>query len=137
VDSDEKLPGHAPNHRRECEAAFDTALDAAAAADDGRQTPAVVSFESADGVRRLLTDRRLELLRSLMREPAESISDLAQRLERNYATVHEDVEILADAGVVEFRASGQSKAPFVPYETVEFDVTVRAVSGDDGREASA
>lgn len=112
------------------EEAFDVAVDEAGL-EDPEGTDAVVSFESTGGIRRLLTDRRLELLRSLMTEPAESISDLAGRLDRNYSTVHEDVEILAEYGIVRFRREGQSKKPFVPYETIQFDVTVRAHSADD------
>ncbi len=113
------------------EEAFDRALEAAGDAEAGERSPAVVSFESTEGFRRLLTDRRLELLRSLMTESAESISDLAKRLDRNYSTVHEDVDVLAEYGIVRFRRAGQAKQPFVPYETVEFDVTVRAETGRD------
>lgn len=113
------------------EEAFDRAVDAAGDAEAGERTPAVVSFESTEGLRRLLTDRRLELLQSLMAEPPESISGLAERLDRNYSTVHEDVDVLAEYGIVQFRRTGQAKQPFVPYETVEFDVTVRAGTGRD------
>lgn len=109
--------------------AFDTAIDAAA--EDGEQTPAVVSFETAKGFRKLLTDRRLELLRSLMTEPADSIRALAGRLDRNYSTVHDDVETLAEYGIIQFQQEGQSKQPFVPYETIEFDVTVEAHHAGD------
>lgn len=108
------------------EEAFDAAVEAAGTAEDGKQTPAVVSFESTKGFRRLLTDRRLEIMRSLMTEPADSISDLAERLNRNYSTVHEDVEVLAEYGIVQFRQEGQAKQPFVPYDTIEFGVTVQA-----------
>jgi predicted transcriptional regulator len=114
------------------EDAFDEALDAANAAEAGEQTDAVVSFERVDAIRRLLTERRLELLRSLMTAPAESITDLAERLDRSYSVVHDDVEMLAEYGIVRFRRAGQSKQPFVPYETIEFDITLRApVSGGD------
>lgn len=108
------------------EEALDDALDAAGAADDGEQHDAVVSFENTEGIRRLLTDRRLELLRSLMGEPAESITALADRLDRSYSVVHDDVEVLAEYGIVHFRRMGQSKQPFVPYGRIEFDVTVEA-----------
>ena len=67
-----------------------------------------------------------------MAEPAASISQLAERLDRSYSVVHEDVEVLAEYGIVEFRRDGKSKQPFVPYETIEFDVTIRApVAGGD------
>lgn len=114
------------------EEALDDALDAAGSAEDGEPRDAVVSFETAEGIRRLLTDRRLELLRSLMGEPAESITALAERLGRSYSIVHDDVEVLAEYGIIQFRRDGQSKQPFVPYERIEFDVTVEApVAGGD------
>jgi len=119
------------------EDAFDDAISAAGAAEAGEQTDAVVSFETAEGIRKLLTDRRLELLRSLMGTPAESISSLADRLERGYSVVHNDVELLAENGIVQFRQEGASKQPFVPYETIEFDVTVRAPIGGGDAEAPA
>ena len=119
------------------EEAFDEAVMAAGAAEDGGQRDAVVSFETAAGIRKLLTDRRLELLRSLMGRPAESITELADRLERSYSAVHEDVEILAEYGIVQYREAGQSKQPFVPYETIEFDVTIRAPLTGGDTEASA
>jgi predicted transcriptional regulator len=117
------------------EDAFTDALDAAAAAEAGEQTDAVVSFETTEGIRRLLTDRRLELLESLMGAPAASISALADRLDRSYSAVHDDVEMLAEYSIVEFRQQGQSKQPFVPYETIEFDVTIRAQTTGNDAEA--
>lgn len=114
------------------EDAFAGAITDAADAESGEQGDAVVSFETAEGIRRLLTDRRLELLRSLMGEPAASISQLADRLDRSYSVVHEDVAVLAEYGIVKFKRDGQSKQPFVPYETIEFDVTIRApLTGGD------
>lgn len=116
---------------------FEGALEDARTADTDGAEETVVSFRSADGVRRLLTDRRLELLRSLMDEPGESISEVAQRLDRSYSVVHEDIDVLAECGVVKFRQRGQSKQPFVPYETVEFDVTIGPQVTEDDTEALA
>lgn len=72
-----------------------------------------------------------------MGRPAESITDLADRLERSYSAVHEDVAVLAEYGIVRYREAGQSKQPFVPYETIEFDVTIRAPLADGDTEAPA
>ena len=118
------------------EEAFDEAIEAAGAAEEGEQPDAVVSFETAEGIRKLLTDRRLELLRSLMGQSGKSITELAERLGRSYSAVHEDVEILAEYGIVKYREAGQSKQPFVPYETIEFDVTIRAPLTGSDTEAS-
>jgi predicted transcriptional regulator len=114
------------------EEAFDEAVEAAGTADDWEQRDAVVSFDNAEGIRKLLTNRRLELLRSLMGRPAESITELADRLDRSYSPVHEDVEVLAEYGIVQYREAGSAKQPFVPYETIQFAVTVRApLTGGD------
>lgn len=111
--------------------------DAIAAAGAGLRGDAVVSFESAEGVRRLLTDRRLELLHSLMGEPARSISALAGRLDRSYSVVHDDVAVLAEYGIVLFRREGRAKQPFVPYERIEFDVTIVAPREREDTETAA
>jgi len=111
--------------------------DAIAAAGAGDRQDAVVSVETAEGLRRLLTDRRLELLRSLMVEPAPSITALADRLDRSYSVVHDDVEVLGEYGIVQFRREGQSKQPFVPYERIEFGVVIEKSGTDDDTEVPA
>lgn len=117
--------------------AFDEAVAAAEAAEEGAPRPARVSFATAGELRRILTDRRLELLRSLLREPAESISALADRLDRQYGPVHDDVDLLAEYGIVHYREAGQAKQPFVPYERIEFGVTLSADSALASDEAAA
>ena len=103
--------------------AFDRVEEKAAAG--GRADEAVRSFPSAAPLRQLLTKRRLEVMRAIMTDPPESIRDLADRLERNYSDVHSDVELLAEHHIVYFEKAGRAKRPVIPYESVEFDVTVR------------
>lgn len=111
------------------DAAFDRAVEQVG--NDGVADEAVRSFASTASVRQLLTDRRVEVMRSIMAEPPASISDLAERLDRNYADVHADVQLLAEHRIVHFNIDGRSKRPVIPYETVEFDVTVRADRSKD------
>jgi predicted transcriptional regulator len=59
-----------------------------------------LSFESWEGLRKVLTGKRLELLRHLRRYPAESVAVLARALGRDYKRVHEDVEALAASGLL-------------------------------------
>ena len=59
-----------------------------------------VSFESWEGLSRVLTGKRLELLRHVRRQPASSIAALARALGRDYKRVHEDVETLAASGLL-------------------------------------
>lgn len=95
---------------------------------DGAATEAVRSFQSAAPLRQLMTERRLEAMRAIMTDPPGSIRDLADRLGRNYSDVHSDVELLADHHVVYFERNGRAKRPVIPYETVVFDVSIRADS---------
>jgi predicted transcriptional regulator len=59
-----------------------------------------LSFESWDGLTRVLTGKRLELLRYLHRHPVPTIAALARALNRDYKRVHEDVEALVAAGLL-------------------------------------
>lgn len=61
-----------------------------------------------------LSDERLRLLKDVRREGAASVRQLAERLGRDYKNVHEDVERLTAAGLLE-RKDGRVTAP---YETI-------------------
>lgn len=101
----------------------DTREAAEATGGDG-SPPAVVSFATVSELRQILTDRRLELLQSLMDTDgaAESISALAETLERDYRTVHDDVTLLDEYGLLFIVDEGQSKRPYLPYERIYLDV---------------
>lgn len=99
-------------------------LDAADAVTDGESQPAVVSFATVGELRKLLTDRRVGLLQALTDTDgaAESISALADDLGRDYRSVHDDVSLLADDGLVFIIEDGQAKRPYLPYERIHLDV---------------
>lgn len=101
---------------------------------DGEARPAVVSFASVEDLRRILTDRRLELLQTLLDTDgaAESISALAEALDRDYRTVHDDVSLLADYGLLFVVEEGQARRPYLPYERIHLDVEL--VGKDPGEE---
>jgi predicted transcriptional regulator len=109
-------------------------LDGIEAVSEGKEQPAVVSFRTVGELRKILTDRRIELLRSLMATEgaAESISALAEDLDRDYRTVHDDVSLLADHGLLFIIDDGQSKRPYLPYERIHLDVEL--VGGQPGEE---
>ncbi|MFD1635205.1 hypothetical protein ACOZ4L_16305 (plasmid) [Haloplanus ruber] len=115
------------------EAREDT-LEAVDTVADGESTPAVVSFATVGELRKILTDRRIELLRTLLNTDgaAESISALADDLGRDYRTVHDDVSLLADYGLLFVIDEGQSKRPYLPYERILLDVEL--AGGESGEE---
>lgn len=99
-------------------------LDAIEAVDEGEEQAAVVSFATVGELRQILTDRRIELLRTLVTTDgaAESISALAETLDRDYRLVHDDVSLLADYGLLYTIEEGQSMRPYLPYERIRLDV---------------
>ena len=112
-------------------------LAAAEAVSEGKEQPAVVSFRSVGELRKILTDRRIELLQALMATggAAESISALAEDLDRDYHTVHDDISLLTDYGLLFIVEEGQSKRPYLPYERIHLDVEL--VGRDPGEEPAA
>lgn len=97
----------------------------------GEDVPHVINFESPSDLRALLTDRRVELLRSIMAERPASIRRLADRLDRDVKSVHDDLGILAEYDIVHFEQAGRAKQPFVPYETIEVSLEISTPSGTD------
>lgn len=122
------------------EASTEAALDALAEraegaldrhAETGESAPATRTFSDVADLRRLITARRLELIQSLLDGPADSISQLARRLDRNYSEVYNDVELLADYGIIYLRETETTTQPIIPYEEVTIDVTLTSHSQHD------
>lgn len=65
-----------------------------------------LAFESWDALSRVLTGRRMELLRYVHRHDVRSIRTLAKALGRDYSNVHADVQALVAAGLLENSKEG-------------------------------
>ncbi len=65
-----------------------------------------VGFKTFGAFSRIMTPKRLELLRHVHRHRARSIRALAVALGRDYRRVHEDVEALMEAGLMDRDDSG-------------------------------
>ena len=77
-----------------------------------------VTFESWDGLSRALSGKRLELPRHLRQNPATSVAELARSLGRDCKRVHEDVAILAAAGLPDRTDAGGVRAAYDEIRTV-------------------
>lgn len=102
------------------------ALDRLARWEAGESVPHVVNFQDPSDLRALLTDRRIELLRSVVADPPASIRALADRLGRDVKTVHEDLGVLSEYDVVLFEQDGRAKRPLVPYDTIRVSLEISA-----------
>ena len=60
-----------------------------------------LSFESWDALIRVLTDKRIELLRHVHKHKVTSIRALAKALGRDYSNAHADVRALKAAGLLD------------------------------------
>ena len=103
----------------------------------GEEVPHVVNFEDRARLRQLLTDRRMELLESVMEQPPESIRALADRLDRDVHDVHDDLHLLADYDIVYFEEDGRAKKPYVPYDTVRIEVEFGLPRGDESESTAS
>lgn len=97
----------------------------------GEEVPHVVNFQNPSDLRALLTDRRIELLRSVMAERPDSIRNLAERLDRDVKSVHDDLQVLAEYDIVHFERVGRAKRAFVPYDTIEVSLEISAPGTTD------
>lgn len=112
------------------------ALDRAERWEQGDAVPHVVNFQDASRLQRILTPRRLDVVRSLMDAPAASMRDLAARLDRDVRQVHDDLQLLSEYRIVHFHEDGGAKQPYVPYDTVRIEVELTK-SLDDTSESEA
>ena len=65
-----------------------------------------LGFATWEAMVRVLSPKRLELLRHLHRHPAKNVRQLATSLGRDYRRVHDDVSALEEAGLLERDAEG-------------------------------
>jgi predicted transcriptional regulator len=63
-------------------------------------------FESWDALARVLTGKRMDLLRYVHRHKVGSVRALAKALGRDYSNVHADVQALTAAGLIETADDG-------------------------------
>jgi len=75
-----------------------------------------LAFESWDALARVLTGKRMELLRYVRRHPAASVRALAKALGRDYSNVHADVRALTAAGLLD-ATDGGVRADYDAIET--------------------
>ena len=82
-------------------------LDAVARHERGEDVAEThLTFENWQTFARVMTANRLELLRHVHRAPPRSVLALARALGRDYKRVHEDVEALVAAGLLDRHANG-------------------------------
>ena len=87
--------------------------------------PQWLYFSDVRAMGKVLTPKRLELLKTIHDRHPESVRALAALTGRHVKNVAEDLGLLASRGLVEMRGGrgpGRRKAPTVSYETLTVEV---------------
>ena len=79
-----------------------------------------LAFESWDTLVRVLTGKRMELLRYVRGNKVTSVRALAKALGRDYSNVHADVHALAAAGLVQTAGGGVQ----ADYDVIETKIAI-------------
>jgi predicted transcriptional regulator len=78
-----------------------------------------LAFESWDALARVLTAKRMELLRYVRRHDVASVRALAKALKRDYSNVHTDVQALSAAGLIDM-----SDGVRADYDVIETKIAI-------------
>ena len=79
-----------------------------------------LAFDSWDALARVLTARRMELLRYVRRHRVTSVRALAKALGRDYSNVHADVRALSAAGLLDATERGVR----ADYDAIETKIAI-------------
>jgi len=79
-------------------------------------------FEDSEMFRKLLTEKRQNLIQEVMERPPESIRGLAENLDRGVREVHEDVHLLKRYKILTLEEEGNRKRPRIPYDKIRIEI---------------
>lgn len=83
----------------------------------------VLNFETPGAFFSRLTDKRWALVHALQGQGELAVRELARRVGRDVKRVHEDVQVLADLGLVE---RGDSGGVVCPFDSVHIDMHMQS-----------
>ncbi len=87
----------------------------------------ILSFQSIEQMREFLTPKRIELLKTIRHEQPESIYELAKMVDRTPANVNQDVNRLANLGLIELEKTDTARKkvrPKVRYDKIKMEMAV-------------
>jgi len=102
--------------RQESDARFAQAMER------GEAVGAFIAFPSVESLWSTLTAKRWELVQALCGASPVSVREAARRVGRDVKRVHEDVQVLLEAGILERADDG---GIVFPYEAVHVDFMLR------------
>ena len=86
-----------------------------------------IYFESLDVMRKVLTEERLKIVKAIRKNHPASIYELAKILRRDVKNTFDDVQFLAQAGLVELKRTKdirEKTTPKVDYDKIVLEISV-------------
>lgn len=86
-----------------------------------------IYFENLEGMRKVLTEKRLEVLHIIKKEHPASVYALAKSLGRDITNVTDDLNYLEDVGLVELKKTKEGRdrtTPTVNYDKIQIEIAV-------------
>jgi len=86
-----------------------------------------ISFDSLEAMRKVLTEERLRILKTIKKDHPGSIYELAKILHRDIKNTFNDVQFLAQAGLVELKKTKEGRektTPLVNYDKILLEIPV-------------
>lgn len=104
----------------------DDALERALTGDvPENDVPRRLSFETTDQLIRVFTPRSIDLLQTIAQEEPESMREAARLVGRDIKQVSENLNRLAEYGIIGFVEEGRSKRPIVLYDEIDIRLPLR------------
>jgi len=86
-----------------------------------------VYFENVTAMRKALTEKRLEILKTIRHEKPASVYALAKLLDRSVKSVVTDLHYLEAVGLVDLKKKGEGRErtePTVDYDNIRLEIAV-------------
>ena len=86
-----------------------------------------ISFENIEAMRKILSEERLRILKTVKKEHPKSIYELAKFLNRDIKNTFNDVQFLAKIGLIELKKKKEGRVKTVPkvnYDRILLEIPV-------------
>ncbi|MEW6416875.1 MAG: ArsR family transcriptional regulator [Nitrospirota bacterium] len=88
------------------------------------QKKTAIYFSNLREMRKVLTEKRLELLKIIKDKKPASVYELAKMVGRDIKNVLQDLTYLQELGLVEITETKDKKIPHVDYDKIAFEVAI-------------
>jgi predicted transcriptional regulator len=88
------------------------------------QKKTAIYFNNLKEMRKVLTEKRLELLKAIKDKKPASVYELARMVHRDIKNVLQDLSYLQELGLVDITETKDKKIPHVEYEKITLEIAI-------------